>query len=385
MQLLPFPAAKAQFRGSLSALLVLVSLLRTSTHALAENSVVGRDPNSDPSDLGHFDENNSAHLDEHYQAQLHLRRGLQQVGSDNILLRLFRYAMASLNLLDAPSCDPPNAAPPLPGKKGIGFTMRAGTENGSATVNIPKVQALSVSWNYSWGSERPAGQPEGVEFVPMIWGAYGDATNLAQRIAVVRADFDAGLTRRLLGFNEPDYSSQSNIPVERAISLWKQFEDSGMPLVSPSPAHSDREWMTTFMEQVDKNACLRMEWIGVHWYGGANAQGFKNYMTRLYSVHGSSRPLLITEFAPADWTTGGDPSRNQWTKEKVLEFAKEVLPWLEQQDFIAGYAWFPFNANSPQGHSSALFDANGELTTLGQYYASVTPDNIYGDQSIGTS
>ena len=102
-------------------------------------------------------------------------------------------------------------------------------------------------------------------------------------------------------------------------------------------------------------------------------------------MYGGQRPLLITEFAPADWTTGGDPSRNRWTEEMVLDFAKGALPWLEQQDFIAGYAWFPFGKTSPPGHTSALFELDGELTTLGRYYASVTPENIFGDQSIGVT
>ncbi len=61
---------------------------------------------------------------------------------------------------------------------------------------------------------------------------------------------------------------------------------------------------------------------------------------------------------------------------------KEVLPWMEQQDWIAGYAWFPFSVDSPQGTSSALFDQNGKLTACGRYYTSVTPEHPYGDQSI---
>jgi len=160
-------------------------------------------------------------------------------------------------------------------------------------------------------------------------------------------------------------------------------------LVSPSAVHATREWMTGFMDRVDEeddcssssSSSLRVDYIGVHWYDSPNAVRFQEYLRSVYDLYGG-RPLLLTEVAIADWTTGGDPDRNRWSEQQVLDFAKEVLPWLEQQDFIAGYAWFPFNQSSPPGHTSALFDLNGQLTALGRYYASVTPDNIYGDQSI---
>ena len=154
-----------------------------------------------------------------------------------------------------------------------------------------------------------------------------------------------------------------------------------MPLASPATLHVERDWMVEFMEHVE-NSCMQMNYIAVHWYRNANAQRFKDEMENAYAEYGGKWPLLITEFSPADWTTGGDPSKNRNTERMVLEFAKEVVPWLEQQDFIAGYSWFSFKQTRPEGHTSALFDLNGQLTPLGQFYASVTPDNPSGNQSI---
>jgi hypothetical protein len=56
---------------------------------------------------------------------------------------------------------------------------------------------------------------------------------------------------------------------------------------------------------------------------------------------------------------------------------KDVLPWMEEpeQDWIAGYSWFSFDASSPVGTSSALFDDDGSITTPVRYYASVTTEN----------
>ncbi len=93
-------------------------------------------------------------------------------------------------------------------------------------------------------------------------------------------------------------------------------------------------------------------------------------------------PMLITEFAVADWNTKGDFKKNRATPDRVLAFAKSVLPWMEEQDWILGYAWFSFGMQSPQGYTSALLDYDGNLTALGRYYAGVTTENPEGDQTI---
>ena len=59
---------------------------------------------------------------------------------------------------------------------------------------------------------------------------------------------------------------------------------------------------------------------------------------------------------------------------------KDVLQWMESQNWIAGYAWFSFGANEAAGTSSAFFDLKGNLTTPGRSYQSVTNENPYGDQ-----
>jgi hypothetical protein len=50
----------------------------------------------------------------------------------------------------------------------------------------------------------------------------------------------------------------------------------------------------------------------------------------------------------------------------VLEFMKEVVPWLEAQDWITGYASFPFTSTSPVGAPSARYGEGGLITVLGE-------------------
>jgi hypothetical protein len=138
--------------------------------------------------------------------------------------------------------------------------------------------------------------------------------------------------------------------------------------------------MRDFMTEADRLG-YRIDYTGVHWYGGTHVADFKAKMRRIYEKYGR-RPILITEFAPADWEAK-TLAQNRHKPHLVLAFMKEVLPWLERQDWVAGYAWYSFEHNQAVGHTSSFFDGNGNLTACGRYYQSITTQNPDGDQSIG--
>jgi Glycosyl hydrolase catalytic core len=79
----------------------------------------------------------------------------------------------------------------------------------------------------------------------------------------------------------------------------------------------------------------------------------------------------------------------QFNTQQVLDFMKNVVPWLEQQEFVAGYAWFDYSLlpTDAVGTTSALYDGitSLELTALGRFYASVTTSNPMGNQSIAVA
>ena len=278
----------------------------------------------------------------------------------------------------------------LPGKKGICFTLRKSGQRGSSEENLPKIKATQSYWNYSWGMELVDQQPAKMEFMPMAWGAWGmDGFVQSVRKHIV-PQIKSGTTKRVLGFNEPDKKEQANMPYKEALKYWPVLEELGVPLCSPACANplSDVDestqgvrgtWMRDFMREADKRN-YRIDYIGVHWYGSTSPRAFKERMVQVYEAYGR-RPLLISEFAVADWgakTVG----QNSHSPEEVLKFMKNVLPWMEKQNWIAGYSWFSFGMHEAVGTSSALFDKNGKLTTLGKFYSSVTNEDPLGDQLI---
>ena len=278
----------------------------------------------------------------------------------------------------------------LPGKKGICFTLRKSGQRGSSEENLPKIKATQSYWNYSWGMERVDQQPAKMEFMPMAWGAWGmDGFVQSVRKHIV-PQIKSGTTKRVLGFNEPDKKEQANLPYKEALKYWPVLEELGVPLCSPACANplSDVDestqgvrgtWMRDFMCEADKRN-YRIDYIGVHWYGSTSPRAFKERMVQVYEAYGR-RPLLISEFAVADWGAK-TVDQNSHSPEEVLKFMKNVLPWMEKQNWIAGYSWFSFGMHEAVGTSSALFDKNGKLTTLGKFYSSVTNEDPLGDQLI---
>jgi len=223
-----------------------------------------------------------------------------------------------------------------------------------------RLASLQPHWFYSWGSKVPKDLPPGVDFVPMIWGYWGDNAAIAKAGAEAKA---AGIDS-LLGFNEPDQKSQSNMKLEKALKAWPQLMKTGLRLGSPGCVHPDNDWMKGFMKGA-KEQSLRVDFVCVHSYGGANPDAL---IKRLHRIHAMYRkPIWITEFAVGDWDAKS-PADNRHRPGAVLKFMESVLPQLEELDFIERYAWFPAGQKNNALGTSALYDSTGKLTRLGEFY-----------------
>src|SRR5262249_5545492 len=87
-------------------------------------------------------------------------------------------------------------------------SRRAGTASGGTrgiAANHPPGAGFSpkITWWYNW-SLQSKGADVGIEFVPMAWGA-----------SSVGGPIPAG-SKYLLGFNEPNFQSQSNLTPQQA-------------------------------------------------------------------------------------------------------------------------------------------------------------------------
>ena len=100
----------------------------------------------------------------------------------------------------------------------------------------------------------------------------------------------------------------------------------------------------------------RIDFVCVHDYGGG-VEAFKNKLTSIHNKF--KKPILVTEFAVADWKAG-QHGGNKHPVSKVKAFMEQVLPWMEETEWILGYCWFPFGEQSLAGCTSALFHRSQE-------------------------
>jgi hypothetical protein len=237
-------------------------------------------------------------------------------------------------------------------KKGVGAWAFSGA-----------TQALGesgASWYYTWSATPGVSAPSGVQFVPMIWGS-ADVTAGTLSQAKQEGSY-------LLGFNEPDMASQSNMTPAQALSLWPQLMATGMQLGSPAVADGGATpggWLDQFMSGA-KTRGYRVNFITLHWYGSDFATGpavsqLESYIQAVYARY--HLPIWLTEFALANF--GGSPSTP--TPQQQAAFVTAATSMLRGLSYVQRYAWFGLQATSTDG-SMGLFSSGPVVTPTGQAF-----------------
>ena len=258
-----------------------------------------------------------------------------------------------------------SSAPPTFPKRGT---------SGLSHVTCSDASALNLAntWTYNWGIE-PDGthaackRPQVAEFVPMIWGCWGNCTSTVT--PAVRERWTANGVTHLLGFNEPDNKGQSNLTPTKAALYWKQLDafastfSPPLKLVGPGLTHWGKDgsspWLEQFLGNLSTAMAARIVAFAQHDYSG-NAQGIIDRSTALYTKY--KRKVWLTEFSVG---SGKDRATND-------AFARKVLPLLDASDAVERYAWFS-TRNTPStwvAQSSLLppaLPAQGGWTKISQH------------------
>ncbi len=249
------------------------------------------------------------------------------------------------------------AALVLTPKKGI-----AAAKFGPGTI-----ASANASWYYNWRYSPNSGSvPAGTtapEYVPMLSNA-GAVTD--QNIATLTAAKDKGTYKYLLGFNEPDLASQSNMSVAQAIAMWPKLMSTGLTLGSPAPTNPNA-WFDDFMAQAVANK-YRVDFICLHYYRAPNSAtavaDLKKWITDAYAKY--QKPIWLTEFGAPDCKTLGWCGSNAaaLTQAQVDAFVPQVVSMLEGLGFVQRYAWF-VDASQAGFELSAAFNSDGSLSRTG--------------------
>lgn len=222
-------------------------------------------------------------------------------------------------------------------KKGVGLN--------ETSFGNSQLSALHVSWYYSWGFTTSLINPP-AQFIPMAF-----SLNTLPRVTTQPI---------ILGFNEPDNASQSNITVANALSNWSTLVSRSTRLGSPGTAGNPLttgSWLTQFMTS---SPTPKVDFVCVHWYKGVDYAKFKSDITAIINLY--RKPVWITEFAPQT-ISSALASPTKYTQTQINTFLSQVIPWMEANPMVEKYAYHDCKYGN-----AAIFTSTGALTPTGVTY-----------------
>jgi hypothetical protein len=214
---------------------------------------------------------------------------------------------------------------------------------GVANSPCTEMATVGATWFYNWTVGR--GNCTAPPFIPMVWGHVSspDEQTPAGITNAISSLVSQGYTT-VLGFNEPDTTTQSNMSVAKAISLWPSFNNPAIRIGSPATSANaaGQAWFADFMSQVnaDTTGTLRVDFIAAHWYGwnagscDPNASSLESYIRSIEMIPGN-RPIWLTEWGCMHMSNPDSPT--------VVAFFQGAVAMFARHPRIERYAWYPWN------------------------------------------
>ncbi|PIA96157.1 Alkali-sensitive linkage protein 1 [Cercospora beticola] len=209
-----------------------------------------------------------------------------------------------------------------------------------------------ITWAYNWGSSSD-GLSSDFMFVPTLWGDGTEFTSKWSKNA--QAAIDSG-SSHLFSFNEPDHDAQANMACGTAAAAYKQYMNpfkGKAQLCAPSVTNGGGQmgltWLKDFLSQCTD---CQIDCLNIHWYDSAsNVEYFKKHIQDAAAL-APGKPIYVSEFG----ATGSD--------EEISQFLQEVMPWMDSNSDVAGYAYFMT--------ASGQLVTGTEPSTYGKTYMSYT-------------
>ncbi|NDV61635.1 hypothetical protein G0Q06_04150 [Puniceicoccales bacterium CK1056] len=267
-------------------------------------------------------------------------------------------------------------------KKGM-----AGTENVNTPASPTLGDDMGANWWYGWtANDFVTLDTTKTDYTPMQWGKANldvDNYNAATQLPLTLRFPDwatRGYPLILMGFNEPDKSEQSNIPVSEAVELWPQVMAGSLPLLSPATAQYNNTWMQNFMAEADARD-FKIDYLGMHSYRGPDlSSGKYNDPSQIIlnindlSATYADKPVILSEFGFSAFA-----NTVSWTENDLYHAMLELLWRLENNPVVKRYSMFGFKEVSdadPTKDFSMPVDPTGLLRRSNWKYSDGTFTSI---------
>ncbi|KAH9045653.1 glycosyl hydrolase catalytic core-domain-containing protein [Lactarius pseudohatsudake] len=171
----------------------------------------------------------------------------------------------------------------------------------------------------------------GFTFIPHVWGA--DDAYKAPGI------LKAGYADIVFTFNEPELASQSNLGVDDAVSLFKQYVNPvqylGYKIISPACTNSPTgfAWIQSFVKKCRQQGC-KLDGIATHFYD-TSAQNLINFMENFIKAFPGDE-IWLTEYAAQDYSG----KNQQLDYNGIKAFIQETTNYMQGRSAIKAYFYF---------------------------------------------
>jgi autotransporter-associated beta strand protein len=220
-------------------------------------------------------------------------------------------------------------------------------------------------WSYDWGNSSASTVDR--EYLPMKWSSSsGTASiNTMQNTTCV------------LGYNEPDSTSQANMTTNQAIADWPTMMQWGLRAGAPASSDSGLsgqgvQWTINFMTMAT-NLGYRVDFVPVHWYKcGQSPAQLISYLNQVYSLF--KRPMWVTEWNDgASWCT---PLPADYNAEAAA--LTNFVTALENSPIVERYAIYSYwSGTAGTNLQLATGSGSGTLTPAGVAYMNLPSKVAY--------
>lgn len=274
-------------------------------------------------------------------------------------------AVLTTQSLGVMNASPAEAAITYP-RKGFGYPSKTDED-------IRRINSLNLAWWYNWNQSRGYGAGRALPlqgYVPMLW------SDSETRLANLDADLaSANMPVAVLGFNEPDLASQSNMTTAEARKAWRALEKAAsvekLRIGSPVTISPNAAWMDQFMTESTQleDPDLKIDFVTAHIYQNPDVNTFLRKIDTLHDKWG--KPVWVTETAVADFSVAsgiGTGKSTRYTRAQVNEYMGDLWPELKKRPWLERFAWKTRNVNDNQMWFSSIFNDDGSLTSTGIKY-----------------
>jgi len=237
----------------------------------------------------------------------------------------------------------------------------------------PPYSDLNVGWWYDWNIDQNSSSD--LEYVAIRQARYWPGLGLNWQSMGINT---------LVGYNEPDNSSQANIAVTDALWSWPDLLATGQRVGSPACTDGGvSSWLFPFLTGLsgapanEANAVgMRVDFVVQHYYWSADPSNPSACASQLYNFllniwNNTHKPIWITEWNNgANWTDNNPYPVPTYAQQQACVAAMTQM--LESTPFVERYALYNWVEDG-----RSLVNSGGAVTLAGTTYSNLVSNLSY--------